>query len=68
MLISLHDKYSEMLEEEQAESDGLLDMVDEQIFAFKRRVSSKAPSSKSSHHRSKSSNSKDSSRSSKFGD
>ena len=39
LLISLHDKCNELLsEEDQNEIDEGLDMVDEQIFTFKRRV------------------------------
>ena len=39
LLMSLHDECNELLgEEDQAESDEWLDMVDEQIFIFKRTV------------------------------
>ena len=35
---SLHDECNELLGEDQAESDKWLDMVDEQIFTFKRKT------------------------------
>ena len=39
LLISLHNECNELLgEEERAESDKWLDMVDEQIFTFKRKI------------------------------
>ena len=39
LLMSLHDEYYELLgEEDRAKSDQLLDMIDEQIFTFKKKI------------------------------
>ena len=39
LLMSLHDEYHELLgEEDRAESDQSLDMIDEQIFTYKKKI------------------------------